>query len=523
MSDLEQAIKPAPYLCEVGVSGVKRYGGYIYEEFLSNLQGKAGQQVYREMMANEAVIAASLWVFRVLLQQTPWYLEAADDSPQATEVRDFCDEALHDFDGGMPALIARALTAFGYGFALCEKVYKIRRGPEYPMPYQSQYHDMRWGIRKLPLRKQTSIEEWIYDDVSGDNLRGVVQLAETDARRRIIPINKLLHFRFKSVSESPEGESALRPCYPSYYAVKHARFIEGVGIERYMAGIPVATVPPSVLDASAGSKEAATREAFEKLVSRVRRDEQSGIVMPAKLDADSRPTGYDFFLLSGGGDKPADVDPVIRRYESRMAMVLLTEVMLLGSDSMGSYALSKDKNEMLVTGLAAILDSIFEVVQSQLLTELVSINGWPTELTPQLKHGPIKAPNMADLGSFLSSMAGAGLVVPGEAAETWAREQLGMPAEERPTFAREAVAPVDASLGEPAAPTAAEDNVQQQVLNGAQVTALADVVQRVAAGVLPRDAAVGIVSVGFRMTEADAERLLGSAGRVVIPGAANAL
>lgn len=50
-------------------------------------------------------------------------------------------------------------------------------------------------------------------------------------------------------------------------------------------------------------------------------------------------------------------------------------------------------------------------------------------------------------------------------------------------------------------------------LNGAQVTSLVEIVQAVAAGTLPRDAAIGILKRAFQLTDAQANEILGSAGQ----------
>lgn len=55
-------------------------------------------------------------------------------------------------------------------------------------------------------------------------------------------------------------------------------------------------------------------------------------------------------------------------------------------------------------------------------------------------------------------------------------------------------------------------NVQQQALNGAQVTALVDMVQRVAEGTLPRESAINMIVMSFNVLPADAERILADAG-----------
>lgn len=50
-------------------------------------------------------------------------------------------------------------------------------------------------------------------------------------------------------------------------------------------------------------------------------------------------------------------------------------------------------------------------------------------------------------------------------------------------------------------------------LNGAQIQTALEIVQQVIAGQIPRDAAVGLLKVGFNMTDAQASQVLGSAGR----------
>ena len=56
-------------------------------------------------------------------------------------------------------------------------------------------------------------------------------------------------------------------------------------------------------------------------------------------------------------------------------------------------------------------------------------------------------------------------------------------------------------------------NVQQQALNGAQVASLVDMVTRVADGSLPRDSAINMIVLAFNVLPADAEKVLGEAGK----------
>lgn len=55
------------------------------------------------------------------------------------------------------------------------------------------------------------------------------------------------------------------------------------------------------------------------------------------------------------------------------------------------------------------------------------------------------------------------------------------------------------------------------VLNGAQIQAALAIVQEVANGRLPRDAAMGLLKVGFNMTDAQSADVIGSVGIGFVP------
>lgn len=50
---------------EIGRIGQRRYGGTIYEEFLHELRGTRGIEVYREMSENDDVVGAILFAIEM--------------------------------------------------------------------------------------------------------------------------------------------------------------------------------------------------------------------------------------------------------------------------------------------------------------------------------------------------------------------------------------------------------------------------------------------------------------------------
>ncbi|MCE2604181.1 hypothetical protein LH384_34385, partial [Pseudomonas aeruginosa] len=55
--------------------------------------------------------------------------------------------------------------------------------------------------------------------------------------------DRALHFVTKSRKNNPEGRSVLRGAYRAWYFKRRIQEIEGIGLERDLAGFPVLTAP----------------------------------------------------------------------------------------------------------------------------------------------------------------------------------------------------------------------------------------------------------------------------------------
>jgi hypothetical protein len=64
---------------------------------------------------------------------------------------------------------------------------------------------------------------------------------------------------------------------------------------------------------------------------------------------------------------------------------------------------------------------------------------------------------------------------------------------------------------------ATDENVQKLALNGAQVTAMVDVVTKVSLGQIPRESGVNIISTSFNIGVPEAEAIIGTAGQSFVP------
>jgi hypothetical protein len=176
---------------------------------------------------------------------------------------------------------------------------------------------------------------------------------------------------------------------------------------------------------SASAGEKAVRATYERLASLISKDRLTGLVTPAEIDETGKQSGYKFTLVGAAGTQMS-TDPVIRRYDARMMMVLAAEFMLLGSEKTGSFALAAEKSSNFKAALERFAGIIKDGLNKQ-IEKLMWLNGVPSELWPRLEHDPIAEVGLNELGIFLSQAAAGGFVTPTLNTENRLREKAQLP------------------------------------------------------------------------------------------------
>jgi len=77
---------------DMGLSGLTRFGGTIYEERLKELQGITGVLTYREMRDNDATIGAFLNAIEMLVRRVKWTVERGGDTKQDEIAAEFLEQ-----------------------------------------------------------------------------------------------------------------------------------------------------------------------------------------------------------------------------------------------------------------------------------------------------------------------------------------------------------------------------------------------------------------------------------------------
>lgn len=396
---------------ELGRTGLKQYSGTLFEEFLPQLQGQKGVQVYTEMKDNSPVIGSMLFAIEALLRSVDWEVEPVSDDPADLEAAEFVAQNMDDMDSTWEDFISEVLSMLPFGWSYFEMVFKRRQGQKKKIA--SQFDDGKVGWRKFGFRAQDTLFHWEiaeHGDILGMWQYPVAGTPYTHSSTTVfLPMEKCLLFRTTSHKNSPEGKSVLRSAYRPWYIAKAIEENEAIGVERDLAGIPIAKVPIDLLSATRTAEQTQTYNYIKDIVTRVKRDQQAGIIWPNEYD-DQNNEVFKFELLSAPGRRAADTGGIIQRYMQQMAMTTMADFILLGHENVGSFALSSDKTELFAVALGSWLDGIAEIINRQAVRPIIDLNGFSTENGyPRIVHGDIESPDLQQLGGYVQALAAAGV------------------------------------------------------------------------------------------------------------------
>jgi hypothetical protein len=438
---------------ELGVSGLNRWGGYIFEEFIRELQGNRGSRKFREMRLNDGIVSGAISAIVALQSTVPSQVEPFDDSKASQDNKEFLEQCMEDMNRSWEEFRAEVMDdMLTYGFCPTEVVYKHRRGqkvktrprivpvgtvvPSQDVPSSpvttSKHDDNKIGWRKVATRAPEYIDHWVFDDAGG--IQGYVQIAPPDYQYRTIPIEKALLFRTTTARGNPEGRSLLRSAYIAWHMKKNLREIQGIGAERDLTGLPKLQYPAKLdLMTSSDSKAVTQRAEAKKILQAVRFDTAAGALIP---------DDWDFDLIASPGQKSVNTTEIINSLNVEMLVAMLMDFLITGHEKVGSFALNVSKIDIAISVIGAYVSMFHEVMNMHGIPRLFALNGI-TDNLPRLTSGKVLAADMGKLekmGDILSKLGALGWeVFPDPEMDSHFRELLGLPArsEALPTIEEE--------------------------------------------------------------------------------------
>ena len=335
--------------------GLSIWSGLIQEEYLGELAPWSKEvKIFKEMQ-DDVVIGALFESVRTPLLSSPFEISAGGDSPEDERARAFLEEnILHNPNFEWISHVEEMLQFIELGFAVSEKV------------LEKDKKDGLLHIRDLMPIGQDSLDRW----GEPDELGRVTSFQQRDKRGTIhtAPMEKLLHFAFRSKKRNPQGQGLLRALYRPWYFKKNLETLEAIGIERDVGNAPVVKLKENVRYSTQDIDD--LKEALEGF----RMDEALYVILPSGAEL----TAY------GGGNKVYDVRATITAWQHLIRQRFFADFLAFGSSAVGTQALAREMTTFFGLALRSIQQSMLAVWNRQLVPWLFKWNNWELEHLPTI-------------------------------------------------------------------------------------------------------------------------------------------
>jgi len=380
---------------EYGVSGISVSMGKPKEDILKILQGPKRIGLIEEMVKFDPTVGAADSLISSIASGVKFSIKAkqvpenstAKIKKQAEKQRKLIDEIFfEDLNHPFQNIIQNGLTAPRYGFALLEPVFKIRDG------INSKYNDGMIGLRKVAPRYQGSITKWLYEN---KEVVGAQQKDPNTFEEIEIPIDKLLHIRYRGINDSPIGQTLYFNCAKAYSYKKYAEEMEMIRAERGFDGFIKITGPSKYF--ATGSKDPSVlsmQKCISDTLQNARNGSNVGVAFPNFMNLE---------ILSAGNGNAPDMDVMINRYDKDIARALLADFFLTQQKSGSSAGFTSSKIKTFTNLVKEMLDEICRVINHKLIPDLISKNLMDITLCPELVHTEISDLDLTNMMLFFQS------------------------------------------------------------------------------------------------------------------------
>lgn len=400
-------------LTEIGYQGIRMYNGVTQSELTRELNFPNNKKTYKQMSQHPS-INAPLSLYDNLISKVSWRIippvKATEEEKKQSE---FVEQCLHDMDVTFRQVIRDALTSNIYGFAVLEKVYRYRKYDK-----GSKYNDGKVGLKKLGLRHQESIHQFLFDS-SGNNVTNVVQRFAASQNGNLInhttditiPRDKFMLVSVGRNSGDPYGKSPLRDVYLAWRYLTVIEEIEAAGAAKDLAGLPILTIPAQYMSADASDDQKAMYEQFKNIVRNIQQNSQSGIILPSATDPDTKQPLFGLKLLSAeGAGKNFDTEKIKQYYQNQIFVGLSADVLILGTSGVGSFALGQVKSSLTGSAVESMLDTIVDAFNRDVIRQIYELNGWDVARCGSLDYSDLHAQDLETLSKGIQRFSSTGML-----------------------------------------------------------------------------------------------------------------
>jgi len=286
-------------------------------------------------------------------------------------------------------------------------------------------------LKKLAPRNQKSLYGWVFDknnrEVLGfvqkpnilqqrdprlkdfvNGINNLTNITKFSQRYPFIRKEQILFNRYNPTDNNPQGDSPLMHCYDAWLEKKLVERFECIGVTKDMGGAVVLRVPSSLIERANDPQnypdESAEYKALQEDAAALQAGESSFILLASDVDPVSKVPDFniDFKGIDGGG-KQYNTSDIIDQKRKSIYNVFGAGFLLLGQNSVGSYALSTSQTSTHGFYVQRNIMWKTDVLNNQLAPTLLAINNINLnfEDMPVFQPSEVDELSLDELGKFL--------------------------------------------------------------------------------------------------------------------------
>ncbi len=384
----------------IGVKGLKVLSGRVAEEYQTALKSWTNEsKVYIEMR-DDVIVGTLLDAVKLpLLAANITTTPGGDATPADVEAAKWLEANLNSMVGQeFHSHVEDALECLDFGFSVGEITLEKRT-------------DGRLWLKNIDPRGQETLYEWGFAQDEPDRVE-VFRQSDPDSFNVFdIPLSKCVHVAYRGRKGNPQGKSLLRSVFRPWKFAKYLEDLEGIGIERDIGGMPIA----SLKDANLSDDDI---DKLKETLKSLRKDEEMYLIEPEGVT----------IRAYSGGNKIYDVAAVIERKQKEILGRMFAQFLKLGMDKVGTQALVQGSQDFFTLGLEAVQRYLVDAWNQQLVPYLFKFNSWPgMTALPKITWADPGKPDLGGIINLLNTAVGAKLYTPTDLDEDWLRDMVGAP------------------------------------------------------------------------------------------------
>lgn len=151
---------------------------------------------------------------------------------------------------------------------------------------------------------------------------------------------------------------------------------------------------------------------YQNIIRNIQNNEQAGLIIPSAYDDVSKQPMFKFSLMgvAGSGSKNYNTNEIIQRFNNQILIALFADILQLGTQQVGSFALSGSKINIMAMAIDYRLKEIQDVLNKDLIPQLFELNGWEETDYPKFVYSDLQDRDMAELAKAIQQVAAVGLI-----------------------------------------------------------------------------------------------------------------